>query len=413
MHKFYEYLEDYNVRYVLDSFLDDKENGIDRQNWSPLIPANQYQQALSEFVKYGKFMRFPTNKIYQWMGIIMKNTAILMANTELSGHEAYFPTDEVIDVFFYEDEEKTEYYENNSFELMDFLDKVGLYDWMVMPDDTYGWSDFGIEPIAKIINEYNESLPPEKVIVLINKILDVTHMRGDLSSIFIEGGKRTLTNVSYGYNESVSGKKTLSEMAYPSSFNIEEFKSIRSFKDRIKYCSQRLKILGTGSSRRAYKVDDEKVLKIAINRKGIAQNETETDYGISMYQIAPVIFDFDDEKFLWIESEFARPINQKEFRDLTGYDFNKVCEAFVKYSMDRKGKKYNPSNLTQEEYNSMWDDEGFISDMFRYIGDYDIPYGDLLTLKHYGVVMRKGKPHVVLIDTGLNNNVWENYYGIK
>ena len=46
MHKFYEYLEDYNVRYVLDSFLDDKENGIDRQNWSPLIPANQYQQAL-------------------------------------------------------------------------------------------------------------------------------------------------------------------------------------------------------------------------------------------------------------------------------------------------------------------------------------------------------------------------------
>lgn len=34
--------------------------------------------------------------------------------------------------------------------------------------------------------------------------------------------------------------------------------------------------------------------------------------------------------------------------------------------------------------------------MFRYIGDYDIPYGDLLTLKHYGVVMRKGKPHVVL-----------------
>ena len=62
MHKFYEYLEDYNVRYVLDSFLDDKENGIDRQNWSPLIPANQYQQALSEFVKYGKFLIFPIVK---------------------------------------------------------------------------------------------------------------------------------------------------------------------------------------------------------------------------------------------------------------------------------------------------------------------------------------------------------------
>lgn len=409
MHKFYEYLEEYDVRYVLYCFLEDKKNGIDKQNWNPLIQPTQYQQALNEFVKYGKFIRFPSNKIYQWMGIIMKNTAILMANTELAGHTMYLPTDEIIDVFFYEDEEKTSYYEENPDELMDFLDDIGLYDWMVMPDDSYAWSDFGIEPICKIIEEYNESLPPEKVIVLINKILDITHMRGDLSSIFIEGGRKSLTNISYGYNESIVSKDIMSEMAYPSSFDMEAFKSIKSFKDRIKYCSQRLKILGTGSSRRAYKVDDEKVLKIAINRKGIAQNEVETDQGIGLYEVAPVIYDFDDDNFLWIESEIARPVNPKEFKNIVGYDFSKVSEAFIKFDLSRKGKKYNPPTLTQEEYDDMWEND-WVSNMFRYMGDFEIPYVDLTILKHYGIVSRKGKPYVVLIDTGLNNNVYDKYY---
>ena len=64
----------------------------------------------------------------------------------------------------------------------------------------------------------------------------------------------------------------LKEMAYPTSFNMEEFKSIRSFADRVKYCEQRLKKLGAGSSRRVYQIDNEKCLKLAKNGKGIGQN---------------------------------------------------------------------------------------------------------------------------------------------
>ena len=46
--------------------------------------------------------------------------------------------------------------------------------------------------LEKIISEYNEDLSPERVLVIVNKALDVVHCRGDMSSIFIQGGKRSL-----------------------------------------------------------------------------------------------------------------------------------------------------------------------------------------------------------------------------
>jgi hypothetical protein len=66
----------------------------------------------------------------------------------------------------------------------------------------------------------------------------------------------------------LAGCQTLTEMAYPTNFSLEEFSQIRSFKGRVDYCEQRLQRLGSGSSRIAYKVDDEKCLKIAKNQKG-------------------------------------------------------------------------------------------------------------------------------------------------
>ena len=187
-HKFYDYLEDYDVNYVLDEFF---KNPKGKQNWGVLINPEMYAKALSEFTKYGKLIKFPAKYVYQWMGIIMKNTAILCTNTDLAGHSQYFPSDEVI-----------EYAENYGVELdddfgvcSDWLDNMGLYDWMQAPDGSDAWSDFGIDPILKIINEYNENLPPEKVLVLVNKVLDVYHCRGDLSSMFITGGKSSLNKI--------------------------------------------------------------------------------------------------------------------------------------------------------------------------------------------------------------------------
>lgn len=210
-HEYYDVLSEYDVGYVLYCFLNNPQG---KEDWSPLIKPTMYQKALSEFTKFGKIENFPTKYIYQWMGIIMKNTALLRANTELAGHTHCFPYDEFEDFltsWFNNEEWKINdnnitYIDENGEEInesiFDFCDNIGLYDWMKAPDGSDAWSDYGIEPIEKLIAEYDENKTPEEVLVIINKILDVYHCRGDLSSLFVQGGSKALYQVSNGVAES-------------------------------------------------------------------------------------------------------------------------------------------------------------------------------------------------------------------
>ena len=186
---YYEYLEDYGENYVLNEFF---FNNKGKQDWGVLINPDMYAKALREFTKHGKLVRFPSKYVYQWMGIIMKNTAILRANTDLAGHSMAFPGYEVAEIAKEVDDiEIGENYEEGS----EWLEKKGLYDWMQMPDGSDAWSDFGIEPLENIFLEYNEELPAEKVLVLVNRALDIGHMRGDMASIFIQGGSKVLSKI--------------------------------------------------------------------------------------------------------------------------------------------------------------------------------------------------------------------------
>lgn len=205
MHRYYDYLEEINEYSILDDFLNDTQG---RQSWTPLISPRMYQKALNEFTKYGKFVNFPTKYLYQWMGIIMRNTAKLRANTNWAGHSSYFPFQEFLDFFVdEEDEEAREKYDGNYEACSEHLDEIGFYDWMIAPDGSDAYSDFGIEPIEELIMKYDENMPLEELIVLINKVLDVYHCRGDLSSLFIEGGRKTLSKISNG--ELAESRKTI------------------------------------------------------------------------------------------------------------------------------------------------------------------------------------------------------------
>lgn len=209
-HVYYDYVTDYDTRYVFDEFL---SNPNGRQNWAPTINPSMYTKALEEFTRFGKLEKFPTKYVYQWMGIIMKNTAILRANTSIAGHDQWFPTEEfddfveswcgdnLIEYDNYEDftirkENGEEIHYDNPY---DFLYECGMLDyWMVLPDGSDAWSDYGLGPIEKLIAEYDENKPAEQVLVLVNKILDVYHQRGDIASAFVQGGHKALTQASNG-----------------------------------------------------------------------------------------------------------------------------------------------------------------------------------------------------------------------
>lgn len=194
---YYDFWEKQYVYETLQEFLMDKDNGIAKKKWR-LIPFEQYRNALIEFVRYGEFMRFPTKYIDQWADIVTDNTLSLMANTELAGHITHFPYDDFCDVMGFEQGSK-EYkkyygsYENCS----ELLDEIGFYDWIILPDGTTAISDYGLEPLYKLIMELEEQETPEQKIVVINKILDVYHQRGDLASAFIQGGSKALSQISY------------------------------------------------------------------------------------------------------------------------------------------------------------------------------------------------------------------------
>jgi hypothetical protein len=57
----------------------------------------------------------------------------------------------------------------------------------------------------------------------------------------------------------------------------------------------------------------------------------------------------------------------------------------------------------------MWENE-FTYRMLSFMGDYDIPVGDLARLSTYGLVKRDGQDAIVMIDYGLTHDVYGTYY---
>ena len=198
---------------------------------------------------------------------------------------------------------------------------------------------------------------------------------------------------------------------YPSSFDMETFKSLRSHAGRNRYAQEHLQRLSSGSSRIVYKIDDEKVLKLAKNDKGIAQNEVEIEYGqyIDIEDVVAKIFDYDEENNLWVEMELARKVRPSDFKSIIGYSFEDYRLAIHNYGVDTGNNKGSKYPLSKQLVEDMWENE-FMYEMFSFIGNYAVPTGDLERTSSYGLVKRDGQDKIVLIDYGLTHEVYSSYY---
>ena len=162
-----------------------------------LIPAAQYNRAISEFVKYGMLMRFPRKKIVQWKYMVAESISALSYITELFGHTSCFDTYDFHDVWLDEEEEVPENFDEAFTILMERFDP----NEELFPTFSNGqefMSDYGLQPLEGLLIELFRKDTEEEMLVVINRILDVTHPRSDLAEIFIEGGSKTLTAISEG-----------------------------------------------------------------------------------------------------------------------------------------------------------------------------------------------------------------------
>ena len=194
-------------------------------------------------------------------------------------------------------------------------------------------------------------------------------------------------------------------------FNVEMLDKIRSFRGRFKYCTEHLgNAIGKGSSRAVFQIDDEKILKLAINNKGITQNTAEDERFIQTYEITTKVFDSNDEG-LWIISEFAIPAKESDFPICLGITFDEYCEFIKKTTyiyLSRNKRRF--SKMTDERYNELLENNEWLYQLYCYLRDYEIEgINDLLVLRNIGMVQREGKPTIVLLDYGWNNISYEEY----
>ena len=204
-------------------------------------------------------------------------------------------------------------------------------------------------------------------------------------------------------------QKMLTE-AMDDTFSFDELSNLRSFNARYKYCMQHFGgNVGKGSSRAVFQIDDERVLKLAWNEKGVAQNcEEARAYGDDIF---PQVFDSDIND-LWVVSEYVLPAEAQDFRKC----FNMTFNDFISFIYACGAYRFNLKHLQwyampKEKWLELLENNEDLADFDEYIGNYgSIVVGDMTRLCNYGLTKRNGEPHIVLLDSGLTEDVWNNYY---
>lgn len=200
---------------------------------------------------------------------------------------------------------------------------------------------------------------------------------------------------------------------YPTQWDWVEFGKLDKFTERKKYCDNNLEFLIQGSGRLVYKVDNEKVLKLAKNKKGVAQCDVEISLGRDSYidnLVAP-IYEYDSDG-LWVEMALATKLSKGKFKSIMDYSFDDFGTMLMHfYYTNLKPLRYGGfSAIKDEPEREKIEEDEFYQSMCELMGNYDMPPGDLRRLNSYGLVRIDGNEEIRLIDYGLTNDVYEDYY---
>lgn len=211
----FEDIIDDAVPNVLDDFDSDKAKGIPRMSWNVIDPV-QYKKALELFMEQGPALfRFPDSIIDGWLKGAISNIYRLEATTALYGHTNWFPAYDIADHYDIDISEIDDQYGY----LVEYLDKIGFYDWAVLPDGTWACSDYGFQQYDPILREYSSNLTAGQKLILLNRIIDIHHCRGNLSSAFIKGGAAACSAIS-NLNENIDKPINIYHCLSPKSMNL-------------------------------------------------------------------------------------------------------------------------------------------------------------------------------------------------
>lgn len=202
----------------------------------------------------------------------------------------------------------------------------------------------------------------------------------------------------------------LFETPLPLDWDEDVFSHRTTFNKKIQYALQRAEKVGAGSSRVAFITDymgRKTVLKIAKNKKGIAQNKEEAKILDDAYAVDSGVFipmiDYDEKNRnqpIWIHTEFAKPLRKSDFYRIHGYSL----EEMVNWIEDKVGKN-RLVWVDDETYDKLEEDE-FAAEVLNMVHTYDLVGGDVQRAANWGLYAGT----TVIIDIGLTAEVFKLHY---
>lgn len=186
-----------------------------------------------------------------------------------------------------------------------------------------------------------------------------------------------------------------------SGFSLEKLGELTSFKARKEYCNEHLETLGTGSSRRVYDLGDGNVIKLAINSKGYAQNENESEpFVVNTYSILNQSnLELSDDDDRWVVAPKLERITKQELSEFLGASTKELEIYFGKlnHAMLYNGDfPKEPSNVTEN-----------FDALHNLIYDVDFNACDFGKADSFG---KDSNGNIKVIDYGYTNSVFKEHY---
>lgn len=181
---------------------------------------------------------------------------------------------------------------------------------------------------------------------------------------------------------------------------LKELSEIKDFDDRVKFAKkQGWKLLGEGSSRTAFQINDRLIIKIAHNTKGIAQNLVESKPTVQVSCVVPAVM--ADAKGKWIIFRATEPITKDEFKKIVGFGFDQFMNAlFAKFNNEDSDKFPEPRDYKEIEKSKL-----FI-EVAELVFNNDLLLGDISKSNSWSLY--NGRP--VIRDAGLDKSTYSRHY---
>lgn len=233
-------------------------------------------------------------------------------------------------------------------------------------------------------------------------------------------------------------RKVIKEAAIEG-FNPYELDKMSSFSEREEYCNRYLgNPIGEGSSRIVYQISDEKVLKLdncedmddyGNDSAGASQNILEYDICKSKKDscLFPVVYSISPNS-TWIIEDYVIPItDSQDGETLDGRKLFRIAsngvtwDSFLSFITDMTNcytdREFQEDQFTSEEFSYMRHSIAekrkrfpFLNKVAHYMAYFEVTSGDLGKMSHWGLIRRRGRIDLVLLDFGLNKSIYDEYY---